>query len=256
MIGFTKRLILKTVRSLGYDITPYGKNQLSGFPPDFNEEEMETIKQAQPYTMTGRANMFSFIHAVKNIVKNNVPGDIVECGVWKGGSMMVAARTLANLKISDRTLWLYDTYEGMTKPTEDDVSWHGEDADKTFKQLKTGDNSADWCHGPLEGVKQAVFSTGYDQAMFKFIKGPVEETIPDNLPKQIAILRLDTDFYESTKHELKHLYPLLSRGGILIIDDYGFWKGSRKAVDEYIRDNNLPIFLHRIDSTARLAIKL
>jgi len=87
-----------------------------------------------------------------------------------------------------------------------------------------------------------------------FIKGRVEETIPNAAPEQIALLRLDTDWYESTRHELIHLFPRLTHGGVLIIDDYGYWQGARKAVDEYIEENKLSILLARIDSTARMAV--
>ena len=80
--------------------------------------------------------------------------------------------------------------------------------------------------------------------------------MPGYLPSGIALLRLDTDWYESTKHELEHLYPLLVSGGVIIIDDYGHWKGAKKAVDEYIKDNNLPLLLNRIDYTGRIGIKL
>jgi hypothetical protein len=86
--------------------------------------------------------------------------------------------------------------------------------------------------------------------------GKVEDTIPADIPEKIALLRLDTDWYESTKHELIHLFPRLQKGGVLIIDDYGFWKGARKAVDEYFAENNIQILLNRIDDTGRMAIKL
>jgi hypothetical protein len=75
------------------------------------------------------------------------------------------------------------------------------------------------------------------------------------LPEQIAVLRLDTDFYESTRHELRHLYPRLVHGGVLIIDDYGHWAGARKAVDEYIAEEGIRLLLNRIDYTGRIAIK-
>jgi O-methyltransferase len=86
--------------------------------------------------------------------------------------------------------------------------------------------------------------------------GKVEDTFPKDTPDKIAILRLDTDWYESTRHELIHLYPKLSIGGVLIIDDYGHWEGARKAVDEYINDNTLRILLNRIDYTGRIAVKM
>ena len=97
--------------------------------------------------------------------------------------------------------------------------------------------------------------TGYDPARMHFVKGDVLETVPQEAPERIALLRLDTDWYESTRHELDHLYARLSPGGILIIDDYGHWRGARRAVDEFIEKHRLRLFLNRIDYTGRLAIK-
>ena len=86
--------------------------------------------------------------------------------------------------------------------------------------------------------------------MINFVRGKVEDTIPKNMPEKIALLRLDTDWYESTYHELKYLFPLLSKNGVLIIDDYGHWKGAKKAVDQYFGENNIQIFLKKIPSKA------
>lgn len=91
---------------------------------------------------------------------------------------------------------------------------------------------------------------------FIILKGKVEDTIPNVLPDTISLLRLDTDWYESTKHELTYLYPKLTKKGILLIDDYGYWQGSKKAVDEYIEEEKLSIFLNRIDLSGRLAVKI
>lgn len=96
----------------------------------------------------------------------------------------------------------------------------------------------------------------YPSEHIHFIKGKAEDTIPRHAPRQIALLRLDTDWYESTKHELEHLFHRLSPGGVIIIDDYGFWKGARKAVNEYFLDNNIAILLTRMDETGRMAIKI
>ncbi len=112
-----------------------------------------------------------------------------------------------------------------------------------------------WAYSALEEVKHNLLSTGYPAERISFIKGKVEETIPLNAPPQIALLRLDTDWYESTYHELVHLFPRLSSGGILIIDDYGHWKGARKAVDKYFSENKLDLLLHRIDYSGRICVK-
>lgn len=225
------------------------------YAPDFDKESIENINCVKPYTMTSATRLFALIQAVKYVAKANIPGSIVECGVWRGGSMMAAARTLKRLNKSDVDLYLFDTYEGMTTPTEADISFTGLQAANRYQSVKRGNARSDWCYAPLEDVQKNLFSTGYDKNKMKFIKGKVEDTIPQSAPGQISILRLDTDWYESTKHELIHLYPRLTVGGVLIIDDYGFWKGSRKATDEYFAQNNIPILLNRIDSTGRIAVK-
>jgi hypothetical protein len=104
-------------------------------------------------------------------------------------------------------------------------------------------------------VKETLRATGYPAERLHFVVGPVEETIPREVPPGIALLRLDTDWYESTKHELEHLYPLLADGGALIIDDYGHWEGCKRAVDEYFAASPPPVLLSRIDYTGRVAIK-
>ena len=107
----------------------------------------------------------------------------------------------------------------------------------------------------LDEVKQNLFSVNYNQDNISFFKGKVEDTLPTDQVEQIAILRLDTDWYESTKHELITLYDKLVPGGILIIDDYGHWSGAKKAVDEFIEERELKLLLNRVDYTCRLAIK-
>lgn len=168
---------------------------------------------------------------------------------------MAMALTLKDLNINDRHLYLYDTYSGMSAPGDDDVSIIGTNAHQKFSETKITADSSDWCLSSLPDVKKNVFSTGYKKEYFHFIEGKVEDTIPENIPEKIAILRLDTDWYESTKHELLHLFPLLQPNGVLIIDDYGHWEGAKKAVDEYFEEKKITILLNRIDYTGRIAIK-
>ena len=99
-------------------------------------------------------------------------------------------------------------------------------------------------------------STGYPANQISYVRGPVEQTIPITVPESIALLRLDTDWHASTRHELDYLFPRLVKGGVLIIDDYGHWQGARKAVDDYIAANKLNLLLSRIDYTGRLAVKI
>lgn len=167
--------------------------------------------------------------------------------------MMAVALALMARGDSGRDLYLYDTYEGMSEPTEADLSHTGESASAQLQRTARGEGV--WCEAGLEDVRSNLWSTGYPRERIHFVGGRVEETIPATLPRQLALLRLDTDWYESTLHELRHLYPLLAPGGVLIIDDYGHWQGARRAVDEYFAASATPVFLHRVDYTARLMVK-
>lgn len=219
---------------------------------DFSDEEQRIIDIVKIYTMTSPERIVSLIRAVNYIEENNIEGSIVECGVWKGGSMMAA---LLAMKEQGREIFLYDTFEGMSEPTKDDESYKNESAKDAFL------NKDDYwkrieCYSTLDEVEHNIFSIGYPKTKINFIQGKVEETIPGTIPEKIAILRLDTDWYESTMHEMVHLFPKLVKGGVIIIDDYGHWKGCKKAVDEYISDNNIKLLLNRIDYTGRVGIKL
>lgn len=220
--------------------------------PESDEAARSLIKAVAPYTMGSPERIWSLISSVRHVVRAGIEGDVVECGVWKGGNLIVAAQVLRELG-ADRTLWGYDTYAGMSEPTEKDVSFSGGVAAAKWGSTVIGDHS-EWAYSPIEEVTANVQRV-VPGAMPRLIKGKCEETlrVAENLPEKISVLRLDTDWYESTKTELEVLYPRLSPGGILIIDDYGHWGGSREAVDEYLADR--PVFLARIDYTARLMIK-
>ena len=232
-----------------------GKGRMS-YPGDFDEHSIRIFESVKPFTMTSPERVLALHEAVKYLVSNGICGSLVECGVWRGGSAMVILQTLMQLGDTSREIFLYDTFTGMTMPGAVDMSIHGEPALEQFSRTRTSDDSSDWCFSSLEEVKQNVLRTGYSEEKIHFIQGKVEKTIPGILPGAIALLRLDTDWYDSTRHEMAHLFPLLQPGGVLIIDDYGFWKGARKAVDEYICENHLCLFLNRIDDTGRLAVKL
>ena len=163
---------------------------------------------------------------------------------------MLIAYMLQEAGIRDRKIYLYDTFEGMTKPGEKD----GEKEKTLWEKFKVSDQTSNWCKSSMDEVQVNLEKTNYPKDNFIFVKGKVEEMIPGTLPGKIALLRLDTDWYESTKHELNHLYPLVEKGGILIIDDYGAWRGARKAVDEYFAANG-SVYLNRLDFTGRLVIK-
>jgi O-methyltransferase len=223
------------------------------FPLDFDEADVELCRRVAPYTMTTPPRVYALARAVEYVAAREISGAIVECGVWRGGSMMAAALTLLRLGVTDRELYLFDTFAGMTPPTEEDVRRSGESAADLLSA--EGDDADIWAMASLDDVRNAVLGIGYPPERIHFVKGPVEETLPANAPDKIALLRLDTDWYASTKHELVHLFPRVTRGGVLILDDYGYWQGARRAVDEYLSEHNVPLLLNRIDNTGRIALK-
>ncbi len=239
-----KELIKKFAGYAGYKFIKKIDHELET-TSNFNKE---LIKNFSKYTMTSDMKIFSLIKAFEYINEFNIEGDFVECGVYTGGNIMILKKLIEqnNLK---RNIYAYDTFEGMTSPTSYDIKIDGTVASKKF--LKT-DN---WSSCSLEKVKKNFAEMNLNLNNIKFVKGKVENTlkISDNLPKKISILRLDTDFYESTKTELEYLYPLVVDGGILIIDDYGSWLGSKKATDEYF--SKKINFMHFVDHSARMIIK-
>lgn len=242
-------------RQVGYDIRPI--DGPAGVPTLARTDEPawvnEIISQVKNFTMTSPENVGALCRAIEYISRSKIIGDIVECGVWRGGSMMAAALALLRHGEGHRMLHLFDTFEGMPPPTEKDRSVQS--GVLAAELMERSDDTRIMCYSSLEEVKANLQGTGYLRDRIEYIKGPVEETIPEHAPAQIALLRLDTDWYESTRHELIHLFPRLTLGGVVIIDDYGHWEGAQKAVDEYIEENKLSILLNRIDYTARLAIK-
>jgi O-methyltransferase len=223
------------------------------FPVDFTEADVEICRRVGPHTMTTPPRIYALIRAVDYVVARDISGALAECGVWRGGSMMAVALTLLRHGVADRDLYLFDTYAGMTPPTEADVKPSGERAADLL--ARESSDSDVWAIAGIDEVREAVLGIGYPEERVHFVQGPVEETIPGNAPDDIALLRLDTDWYESTKHELVHLYPRLTPGGVLILDDYGYWQGARRAADEYFGEHDEPLLLNRIDHTARIALK-
>ena len=212
----------------------------------------EIRARVQPFTMTSVERIHAAIRAVDAIVDHGIDGDVVECGVWRGGSMMAMAYALLRRGDLTRTLYLYDTFAGMTAPTAKDVQYDGTPAADVLASSPR--EAYVWAIAAQDDVRRNLESTGYPPERMRFIAGPVEETIPQTIPDAIAILRLDTDWYASTQHELVHLYPRLRAGGILIIDDYGHWRGSRAATDEYFAPTGAPP-LQWLDYTGVLAVK-
>jgi hypothetical protein len=241
-VGWTSRL--------GYFLPPL-------LSPDYGPDLEDTIRRVRRHTMTSPRRIAALCDGVEHVVHGGVPGAVVECGVWKGGSMMAAALTLMRLGASDRDLYLFDTFQGMPPPTEEDVfsAYDGYNPMRHWQRRRREGGTTKWPYVPAEEVRRAVLSTGYPAARVHLVEGRVEETLPGAAPPEISLLRLDTDWYESTRHELEHLYPRLSPGGVLILDDYGHYEGARRAVDEYFDAAGGRPLLSRIDYTGRLGVK-
>lgn len=213
-------------------------------PPTDYESAVAFVR---PWTMVHDAKLRFAYDAVEVVNRLNIKGDIVEAGVWKGGaSMLMAISHLHHSPVHglERHCWLYDTFEGLPEPdsAKDDSS-----AKDFYNRLQKGEISKEearahkveegkWNYGPQQLVQKNMISTGFPENKIHYVRGRVETTLedPNNVPDKIAILRLDTDWYDSTKAELKHLLPRLQPGGLLIIDDYCYWKGSRTATDEIL----------------------
>ncbi|MEM7223782.1 MAG: TylF/MycF/NovP-related O-methyltransferase [Pseudomonadota bacterium] len=232
------------------------KHHLDVGTKDFDPAFFPLYERCKPYTMTSPERLYGLYKATRFVVEAEIPGDIVECGVWKGGSMMMMALTLLSLGADDRRLVLFDTYEGLPEPDkEKDINIWGGSAHEGWSQHRISETSSTWARSPLDEVQANMASTGYPEARIDYVVGMVEETIPGQAPDEIALLRLDTDWYASTKHEMVELYPRLAPSGVLIIDDYGHFEGARQAVDEFLAESGTALLLNRLDYSGRLAQK-
>lgn len=221
------------------------------FEPDFRPF-YEAVRQ---YSGGSPERLYNIHQAVRYIVSAKIPGAFVECGVWMGGTMMMVAATLLAMGVTDRKLYLYDTYEGHPKPNEQlDIDLHGHSATIDWAQA-TEQGTKRWMDVSVDTVSENMARTGYPMENVILVKGKVEDTLPKQAPDSLALLRIDVDWYSPCKATMEHLYPRLSEHGVLILDDYGHYQGFRKAVDDYLDKSNSPILLNRVDYTCRTGIK-
>jgi len=178
-----------------------------------------------PDTMAPISSIENLQFCVEEVIRNEVPGDLIETGIWKGGLPVLMRGILKAYDITDRVVWAADSFEGLPKA----------DPGKSLED-------AIWFHlfAPLDHLKipieyAASIFQKYDllDNQVKFLKGWFSDTLPHAPIQRLAVMRLDGDWYESTMHSLQNLYPKLSPGGFVIIDDYGLPFGCRRAVDEY-----------------------
>lgn len=248
-----RNAIGRRVTALGRKISTDYKGLRSDIP-ELDARDEGYLERIHGLSMTAPIAQWEFIRALRYVEAREIPGSIVECGVWRGGNLVLAGLVRKEVS-SRREIFAFDTFAGMTAPTEHDHKAVAEvNTVAKFEQLER-DGHNEWCYASIEDVTANFARVVGKDAQLRTVKGPVQETLTDpaNIPDQIAILRLDTDFYDSTKAEMEILYPRLQSGGILIVDDYGEWAGARKAVDEYFA--NEFVWLQRVTHTVRMMIK-
>tara|TARA_B100000900_G_scaffold53282_1_gene39488 strand:+ start:520 stop:1275 length:756 start_codon:yes stop_codon:yes gene_type:complete len=248
-----KRFLKKILQILGYKISKIENNDTLKIV-GVNDEVKKIILKSSTFSMTGKLRMYVLSEAIKNIRNNSIKGEFVECGVWRGGNLILMNELNKIYKLKKK-IYGFDTFDGMSEPTEFDKDPYDISAKKRLENsIKSETEENVHCFSPIEEVRKNISDNSSLENII-LVKGMVEKTLlnNDNIPEQISLLRLDTDFYESTKIELEILFPKLVSGGILILDDYGYWSGARKAIDEYFKNTNY--WLHYVDPSCRYLIK-
>ena len=251
MKNLIKNIINKLIVSTGYSLINNNQKIV-----ELNNADKKLINLAQKYSMTPQIRIFNLLQSLRYLKNKKIDGDYVECGVWKGGNIILFKKFIEEEdKDSKKNIFAFDTFEGMTEPDKNDYDISSNlSADVLLQSDKTKETNL-WGVCSLESVKKNIQSCVNSKENIRFIKGPVENTldVTSNLPDKISLLRLDTDWYNSTKKELDILYDKVSPGGIIIIDDYGHWGGSKKAVDDFFL--NKYVWMHYVDYACRLIIK-
>ena len=231
------KIARRILRSLGFLISlPSASMQF----PELSDDDLSFIRKVHGSSMTFTSfeSLATLAICCKYISEAKIMGDFVEAGVWRGGSSIIAKMMLG----SSRDFYLFDTFSGMTEPSSNDKRVGSSDYEAVLRKWEesTKDGVSSWDYASLEEVKNNFAKFKVLDSSIRFIKGDVRRTLLEqSLPAEISILRLDTDFYDSTLIELQVLWPRLVVGGILILDDYGHWDGAKNAVDEYFRKNEI-----------------
>ena len=229
----TREKKLQEKAELDYQILMTHQGLLAEFR-DLEPRFQESYERCKAYTMTSVERLYSLHKCVEYLVDASIAGDLAECGIWRGGSCMMMAQTLLASGDRDRRILMYDTYEGHPQPDpERDIDLWGNSGYEEWRRQTSEGEVKGWGFASLKEVRENMQAIGYPGDKLEYVKGMVEETVPVHIPDRLALLRLDTDWYESTRVALVYLYPKLVTGGVLIIDDYGHYRGQRQAVDEY-----------------------
>jgi len=219
--------------------------------------EKKIVNKIIKLTMVSSENIEFIISAINYIKRKKIHGDYAETGIWRGGISILSYLMFSEKSKERKNFYLYDTFEGMPKPSKHDKKLN-KNLSQVFEKWKEKSKTKEgWNFSPINEVKRNIIKLCGKKSLknFNFIKGKVENTlkIKKNLPKKICLLRLDTDFYNSTKSELNNLFNLVSKGGVIIFDDYSNWLGAKKAIDEFLK--NKKYLLCKIDDNSRFIIK-
>jgi hypothetical protein len=249
MIDLLRKYIQKIANRFGYTIINNNQRIV-----ELSDKQRHLINITNPISMTPQIRRYNLIQALEYIAHYKLEGDLVECGVWKGGNLVIYKKFIEEKNIK-KNIYAFDTFEGMSGQDHNDYIINGRIKAQTILDKDIKKITNDWGVCSLEEVKFNISQRTKNLNNIFFIKGKVEDTLLDamNLPKKISILRLDTDFYQSTKIELEILYKKVCKGGVIIIDDYGHWAGSKKAVDEFFKEKF--VWMHYVDYACRLIIK-
>ncbi len=250
--NFFKKFLKRIISLSGYEI-----KRINNFVDrnhdkivELNDEECKEIYKFEKICLASKANLWSILQSIKYIKNNNVEGDFVECGIYNGFTLSFIGKFLSKYQMKKK-IWGYDTFEDGFKQkniSEFDLDY------KTKKNIDLKNDKTKYfsIQDVISNINQ---NHSYNNESYNLVKGDIINTLDNlkNIPKKISFLRMDTDIYKTTVKQLEVLYPKLSRGGILHIDDYGLCTGVRKAVDDYFKGQN--IWLHRVDLTCRYLIK-
>tara|TARA_B100001057_G_scaffold496111_1_gene596737 strand:+ start:812 stop:1597 length:786 start_codon:yes stop_codon:yes gene_type:complete len=250
--NFLKKFLKKFLSLLGYEVKRINNFMDRNYDQvvELNDEESLQIHKFEKICLASKANLWSILQSIKHIKNNNIEGDVVECGIYNGFTLSFIGKFLSIYEINKK-IWGYDTFEdGFLK---NNIS----EFDLDYKTKKNVDLKKD--KTKYFSMKDVISNINqnhiFNLEKYNLIKGDIIKSldIPENIPNKISFLRMDTDIYKTTAKQLDILYPKLSIGGVLHIDDYGLCAGVRKAVDEYFKGQD--IWLHRVDLTCRYLIK-
>ena len=229
--------IWRRIRSWDWWTSQMRETAMRGYNRFANDSFARAYREVRPYTMSTHARLRGLYTAVQQVASDKIPGDVVECGTARGGSAALLGMAIREAGYP-RTLWVFDTFEGIPPPTF-------ADPDHDIAALYTGH-----FRGEIDQVRDLFKRIGIlDHS--RLVKGLFQDTIPHCDVGPIAVLHLDGDWYESVKVCLDHLYERVTPGGVIQIDDYGHWEGARKAVDEFLAERRLSVSLRYLDYTGR-----